>query len=179
MIPYHLPRYRWPDTRAVLRRLLNSLSADDALSSDDEERLVHNMTELIGGLAKIARRSEHIELWIAPEESAAAGSFHLYPRGERRTRFVIEERYVHGDRTDPDRRAIAWDWRTDRLARRRDGTSRWEAAEGGQVESDDVAQLLKRTGIWARRVNQTAQWTQTLGRAPKTTRPASPDLGSP
>jgi len=178
MTPRQPFRDSWRDAQVSLRRLLNMSGADE-LSAEDEARLVRNMASLIDGLKKIARRSEHIELWTGPEDSLGAGSFDLYPVGDRRIRFVIEEQYVGTDWTDPDRRAVAWNWRAERLATRRDGTSRWEATAGGRVESDNVTQLLQRAGDWARRVNQTAQWTDSLGRTPSTSRSQTPELGRP
>lgn len=170
MVSRYPPRDALLEVRTVLRRLAGLGDDRAELSSDEEARLVRNMVLLIRGLREVARRNEHVELWIGPETTLGAGRFDLYPTGDRRIRFATEEQYVQSDWTDPDRRAVAWRWRAERLMLRRDGSGRWEASSEGRVESDQVARLLLRADAWARRVNETVQWTKDLGRAPEMSR---------
>jgi len=168
-------RNGWLEAAASLRRLVNG--GDEELSEDAEARLVHNMSVLQNGLALISRWFEHVDPTVGAEGTRDAGSFVLSSAGDRRARFVIDERYAGTDSSDPDRRAVAWDWRVEKLTPRRDAPARWSASSGGRFGSDEVGSLVEYAEAWARRVNQTAQWTQSLGRPPGASQERAQEFG--
>lgn len=126
------------------------------MAEHDHQRQIQNMDQLTLGLSRIAA-SYNRDVHYAEEEpeTFGAGHFVLYLRGDRTSRWAIEEQYADTDWSDPDRVPTSWTWQEQHLRRLPDGGSNWVPVAEGEIASDDVAQLVERAESWARNARAT------------------------
>jgi hypothetical protein len=150
---------------------------DDATTEYDaeERRLIRNMNVLTDGLERIQRNySAHVILAHEDPLTFGGGHFVLYPPGNTRSRFTIEEQYTGTDWSDAERLPTSWTWSAERHLPNPDGTNPWRDSARGEVQSDDVAVLLTRAAAWARRTRDIAFRTETLKQNPPSRGPLEP-----
>jgi hypothetical protein len=142
----------------------------------EERRLTRNMNVLTDGLERIQRNNTHVSLAYEDPLTFGGGHFVLYPSGNTRSRFTIEEQYTGTDWSDPDRLPTSWTWRAERQLLNNEGKYPWRVSAHGEVQSDDVAILLTRAAAWARRTRDIAIRTETLKHTPSRKPPEPPHL---
>lgn len=158
-----------------LRIGITAYSVATAEYDVEEQRLIRNMNVLTDGLERIQRNySAHITLAYEDPLTFGGGHFVLYPTGNTRSRFTIEEQYTGTDWSDADRLPTSWTWRAERHLAKQDGTNPWRVTARGEVQSDDVTVLLTRAAAWARRTRDIAVRAAALKLAPLSRGPVEP-----
>jgi hypothetical protein len=170
------------EATSLLTRIEQSLrigitAYDDATTEYDteERRRIRNMNVLTDGLERIQRNNTHVTLAYQDPLTFGGGHFVLYPIGNTRSRFAIEEQYTDTGWSDPDRLPTSWTWRAERQLPNNEGTCPWRVSAHGEVQSNDVAILLTRAAAWARRARDIAVRNETL----KQNRPSRGPLDPP
>ncbi|GAA1050964.1 hypothetical protein [Arthrobacter russicus] len=158
-----------------LRIGITAYSLATAEYDAEERRLTQNMNVLTDGLERIQRNNNtHVTLAYEDPLTFGGGHFVLYPSGNTRSRFTIEEQYTGTDWSDPDRLPTSWAWRAERHLPNTEGTNPWRVSARGEVQSDDVAVLLTKAAAWARRTRDIAVRSETLKQNPPSRGPLEP-----
>ena len=148
------------------------------MSGPANEQLVRNMDALTAGLERIAKTyEEHVVLVEADPVTFGSGHFVFYPEEGPSSRFAIEEQYTGTDWSDPDRIPTSWTWRAESLLPHNDGTHIWVTGGDGEIQSDEVAQLITLAETWADTTHRLAARAEALTPAASPVHGTSPTTG--
>ena len=121
------------------------LTVETSSQRQEREAAMQRLSAAIAVTA--AEHSDSIDYTDGDPESFGIGHF-VFHNTEGNQRLAITEEYIGTDWSDDDRIPNGWSWSAEKYATV-NGTNQWVETGSGEVDANDVEQLVDEIGGWA------------------------------